>query len=53
MDWVYLDNNATTQPAPTVRAQGTHLAEVRAFLLKYYGSAEEGQQLSLPLHELW
>lgn len=41
-------------PVPTVTATGTHLAEVRAFLVKYYGSSgrPESQQQSLfePLH---
>lgn len=41
-------------PLPTVTATGNHLAEVRAFLVKYYGSSgrPESQQQSLfePLH---
>ena len=36
------------QPAPTVTAGGTHLAEVRAFLLKYYGT-DQNPQLRMPL----
>lgn len=47
------DHHATAQdwraPAPTITASGTHLAEVRAFLIKYYGT-EQDPQLSLPLH---
>lgn len=44
-----------TQPLPTVTANnkgGGHLAEVRAFLLKYYGARgkDSAQQLKLPLH---
>jgi DNA (cytosine-5)-methyltransferase 1 len=36
-------------PAPTLTAGGTHLAEVRAFLLSYYGSPVDAQ-LRQPLH---
>lgn len=36
------------QPAPTITAGGTHLAEVRAFLTTYYGT-EQAPQLRLPL----
>ena len=36
----------------TVSAGGTHMAEVRAFLLKYYSSAQHGQELSEPLHTM-
>lgn len=38
-------------PFPTIRAEGTHLAEVRAFLLKYY-SGGDGQQQDMfaPVH---
>lgn len=43
-----------TDPAPTVTASGQHIGEVRAFLIKYYGSSgrPESQQQSLfePLH---
>lgn len=39
-----------TAPAPTVTAGGTHQAEVRAFIAKYYGSAEHGQDCGDPLH---
>lgn len=39
-----------TEPIQTITAGGTHFGEVRAFLLKYYGSADNGQQLSDPLH---
>jgi DNA (cytosine-5)-methyltransferase 1 len=40
---------ARTWADPAVRAQGTHLAEVRAFLVKYYGTAV-GQKVDEPLH---
>lgn len=38
-------------PAPTLTAGGTHLAEVRAFLIKYYG-AEQDPRLEAPLHTI-
>jgi len=31
------DGQAVTKPAPTITASGTHVGEVRAFLIKYYG----------------
>jgi DNA (cytosine-5)-methyltransferase 1 len=37
-------------PLGAVLAQGFHHAEVRAFLVKYYGSAEDGQDCREPLH---
>lgn len=30
--------SATDEPVPTITASGTHIGEVRAFLLKYYGT---------------
>jgi DNA (cytosine-5)-methyltransferase 1 len=39
-----------TAPAPTITAEGNHQAEVRAFLAKYYGAAEHGQDCRDPLH---
>ncbi|WP_010498581.1 DNA cytosine methyltransferase [Paenibacillus elgii] len=38
------------EPLQTVTAGGNHFGEVRAFLLKYYGSADNGQTLGEPLH---
>jgi DNA (cytosine-5)-methyltransferase 1 len=38
-------------PAPTLTAGGTHLAEVRAFLVQYYGTSHEAQ-LDIPLHTI-
>ncbi len=32
------DGQPVTEPAPTLTAGGTHVGEVRAFLLKYYGT---------------
>ncbi|AQZ93253.1 DNA cytosine methyltransferase [Halopseudomonas phragmitis] len=50
---VKLRNNqhsqAVTDPVPTITAGGGHVGEVRAFLLKYYGTGE-GQTLTDPLH---
>lgn len=36
------DGQPVTEPMPTITAGGTHVGEVRAFLLKYYGSADNG-----------
>lgn len=38
------------EPAPTITSQGLHLAECRAFLVKYFGSAKHGQTLFDGLH---
>jgi DNA (cytosine-5)-methyltransferase 1 len=37
-------------PLPTVTGQGGHLGEVRAFLIKYYGTGGQQQGLFDPLH---
>lgn len=37
------------EPNPTVTATGTHQAEVRAFLMKYYGNEEDGHEPAAPL----
>ncbi|RCK40456.1 DNA cytosine methyltransferase [Thalassospira xiamenensis] len=42
------DGQPVTEPAPTVTAGGFHVGEVRAFLMKYYGTGE-GQDCSDPL----
>lgn len=39
------------EPAPTITAGGTHLAEVRAFLIKYYGT-DGDPELRQPLHTI-
>lgn len=39
------------QPAPTITAGGQHVAEVRAFLLKYYGTGI-GQAANVPMHSV-
>ncbi len=45
------DGQPVTEPAATISAQGNHLGEVRAFLLKYYDTAV-GQTLAEPLHTI-
>jgi DNA (cytosine-5)-methyltransferase 1 len=41
--------HAFDEPLHTVSAQGTHHAEVRAFLIKYYGNDKDGANLRSPL----
>ncbi|MDH5753536.1 MAG: DNA cytosine methyltransferase [Deltaproteobacteria bacterium] len=45
------DGQPVTEPLPTLTGGGNHVAEVRAFLLKYYGTAI-GQSATEPLHSL-
>lgn len=40
----------TDKPLHTITAGGNHLGEVRAFLVKYYGSEKDGCNLNEPLH---
>lgn len=40
----------TGEPLHTVSAQGQHFAEVRAFLVKYYGNEQDGISLNEPNH---
>jgi len=42
----------THEPLRTVSAQGLHHAEVRAFLVKYYGCEKNGHSLTEPMHTL-
>jgi DNA (cytosine-5)-methyltransferase 1 len=42
------DGQLITEPMPTITAGGLHVGEVRAFLLKYYGTAV-GQRCDEPL----
>jgi DNA (cytosine-5)-methyltransferase 1 len=37
------------KPAPTIRAGGNHLAEVRAFLIAYYGTDQKTGNLKNPM----
>jgi DNA (cytosine-5)-methyltransferase 1 len=39
----------TDEPLQTISAGGTHFAEVRAFLIKYYGSERDGHSMLGPL----
>lgn len=43
--------SAVTDPVPTITAGGTHIGEVRSFLIKYYGVGV-GQDLTEPLHTI-
>lgn len=43
-------SSAPDAPHPTVTAQGGHAAEVRAFLVKYYGEGGTDQSAGEPLH---
>jgi DNA (cytosine-5)-methyltransferase 1 len=43
------DGQPVTEPLHTISAQGQHHAEVRAFLIKYYGT-DQDPQLGEPLH---
>jgi len=36
-------------PMPTVTAGGTHIGEVRAFLIRYFGNEKAGQTLDTPM----
>jgi DNA (cytosine-5)-methyltransferase 1 len=41
--------NTVEEPVHTISAQGTHFAEIRAFLIKYYGNEADGHGLDSPL----
>lgn len=43
------DGQSVAAPIPTITADGNHLGEVRAFLIKYFGCGC-GQECSEPLH---
>lgn len=45
------DGQEVMAPVPTITASGTHIGEVRAFLLKYYGS-DQDPRLNEPLHTI-
>ncbi len=45
------DGQPVTKPMPTVMAGGTHIGEVRAFLMKYYGT-DQDPKLQEPLHTI-
>lgn len=43
------DGQPVTEPMATISAQGLHLAEVRAFLVKYFGT-DQDPRLDEPMH---
>lgn len=43
------DGQPVTEPVATISAQGLHLAEVRAFLVAYYGNERDGASLHEPM----
>jgi DNA (cytosine-5)-methyltransferase 1 len=43
------DGQSVTAPMATISAQGLHLAEVRAFLIAYYGNERDGASLTEPM----
>ncbi len=46
------DGHDLREPVPTILAGGTHLAEVRAFLIKYYRDGGQRQDCRDPIHTL-
>lgn len=42
----------TGEPVATVTASGTHIGEVRAFLVKYYGQGGQDQNIQAPMHTI-
>lgn len=44
--------SATGEPVPTISAQGNHIGEVRAFLVKYYGNEKDGVDVGEPMHTI-
>lgn len=44
--------SATDSPIPTVTASGTHIGEVRAFLVKYYSEGGQDQDCRDPMHTI-
>lgn len=44
------DGRMLDKPIPTITTSGAHLAQVNAFLLKYYGNEKECPSLDQPLH---
>jgi DNA (cytosine-5)-methyltransferase 1 len=45
------DGQPVSEPSATISAQGTHIAEVRALLVKYYGT-DQDPRLDEPMHTL-
>lgn len=46
------DGKDILEPMPTITGGGTHIGEVRAFLIKYYSEGGQDQQLSDPMHTI-
>lgn len=44
--------SATAEPVPTISAQGNHIGEVRAFLVKYYSEGGQDQDCRDPMHTI-
>lgn len=44
--------SAISAPVATVTAGGTHVGEVRAFLVKYYGQGGQDQNVADPMHTI-
>jgi DNA (cytosine-5)-methyltransferase 1 len=44
-----MDGKSVNEPFPTITTSGGHFAEVRAFLIKYYGNEQQGHGLDSPL----
>lgn len=44
------DGQPVTEPMPTLTAGGNHVGEVRAFVMKYYGSGGQWQSCHEPVH---
>ncbi|ENZ79602.1 DNA cytosine methyltransferase [Ralstonia pickettii] len=44
--------SATAEPVPTISAQGMHIGEVRAFLVKYYSEGGQDQDCRDPMHTI-
>jgi DNA (cytosine-5)-methyltransferase 1 len=44
--------SAALEPVPTISAQGTHIAEVRAFLVKFYREGGQWSGLGEPMHTI-
>ncbi|WP_287497438.1 DNA cytosine methyltransferase [Pandoraea sp. CB10b_02] len=44
--------SATAEPVPTISAQGNHIGQVRAFLVKYYSEGGQDQDCRDPMHTI-
>lgn len=46
------DGVPVDRPMPTIQAEGTHIGEVRAFLIAYYGNEKEGCDIREPMRTI-